>query len=62
LHDESAEYGIDGCVQNKRLICAKNHGNCLRHFEDVGLSRRYCSIQCDSLVFDTPCRLRILQF
>ena len=36
LYDEFDKYRINSCVQNKMALkCAKNHGNCLRHFENV---------------------------
>jgi len=43
LYDEFEEHEINGSVQNKTLLkFAKNHGNWLRHFEDI--SRR-CELQ-----------------
>jgi len=38
LCGEFEENGINGCVQNKTMKCAKNHQNWFRHFEDI--SRR----------------------
>jgi len=55
LYDELEEYKINGCVQNKMTLkCAKNHGNWLRHFEDIII---IWAFKRDGVFFDPPCRV-----